>query len=127
MRVHANRVNIVGFSDVGDIQPSIDIPLLEGETGVSEYPLRGATFASINSLSLLFVSVPKLPPPSDTLQRVILWAKKTLGYATSVSNVKPERYGRRAAASWVPAATAADAPLVDRLREKGAAPQPTAK
>ena len=27
----------------------------------------------------------------------------------------------------VPAATAADAPLVDRLREKGAAHQPTAK
>jgi hypothetical protein len=61
MRVYANRANIVDFSDVDETQPSIDISLLEGETGVTEYPLRAATFASINSLSIFFVSVLKIP------------------------------------------------------------------
>ena len=62
MRIYANRANIVDFSDVDDTQPSIDISLLEGETGVTEYPLRAATFASINSLSLFFVSVLRISP-----------------------------------------------------------------
>lgn len=103
MRIYANRANIVDFSDVDDIQPSLDISLLEGETGVTEYPLRAATFASINSLSLFFVSILQIPHNSAPLMgpshRVILWAKKALGYTISVSRVKPERYGRRAAAS----------------------------
>jgi hypothetical protein len=103
MRIYANRANIVDFSDVDSNQPSIDISLLEGETGVTEYPLRAATFASINSLSIFFVSVLKkkslIMPPNGLLHRVILWAKKTPGYTTSVSRVKPERYGKRAAAN----------------------------
>ncbi len=56
MRLYANRANIVDFSDVDDVHPSLDIALLNGETAVTEYPLRAATFASINSLSLFFVS-----------------------------------------------------------------------
>ena len=61
MRIYANRANIVDFSDVDETQPSIDISLQEGETGVTEYPLRAATFASINSLSIFFVSVSIIP------------------------------------------------------------------
>ena len=55
LRVYANHANIIDFSEVDDVQPSLNISLLEGETGVTEYPLRMAAFSSINSLSLLFV------------------------------------------------------------------------
>lgn len=55
LRVYANRANIIDFSEVEDAQPSLNISLLEGETGVTEYPLRMAAFSSINSLSLFFV------------------------------------------------------------------------
>ena len=57
LRVYANRANIIDFSEVDDIQPSLNISLLEGETGVTEYPLRKAAFSSINSLSLFFVRI----------------------------------------------------------------------
>jgi hypothetical protein len=58
LRVYANRANIIDFSEAEDVQPSLDISLLEGETSVTEYPLRLAAFASINSLSLFFVRNP---------------------------------------------------------------------
>ena len=57
LRVYANRANIIDFSEADDIQPSLNISLLEGETGVTEYPLRKAAFSSINSLSLFFVRI----------------------------------------------------------------------
>ena len=55
LRVYANRANIIDFSEAEDVQPSLNISLLEGETSVTEYPLRMAAFSSINSLSLFFV------------------------------------------------------------------------
>jgi len=55
LRVYANRANIIDFSEVDDVQPSLNISLLEGETSVTEYPLRMAAFSSINSLSVFFV------------------------------------------------------------------------
>jgi len=58
LRVYTNRANIIDFSEVEDAQPSLNISLLEGETGVTEYPLRMAAFSSINSLSLFFVREP---------------------------------------------------------------------
>jgi len=113
MRVYANRANIVDFSDVDDTQPSIDISLLEGETGVTEYPLRAATFASINSLSLFFSD--SVGEESTRIYYV--------GFKGETRTIRKEGSNKL----QVPAATAADAPLVDRLREKGAAQQPTAK
>ena len=59
LRVYTNRANIIDFSEVEDAQPSLNISLLEGETGVTEYPLRMAAFSSINSLSLFFVREPR--------------------------------------------------------------------
>ena len=60
LRVYANRANIIDFSEVEDVQPSLNISLLEGETSVTEYPLRMAAFSSINSLSLFFVRNPQI-------------------------------------------------------------------
>jgi hypothetical protein len=57
MRIYANHPHIVDFADAESTKPQLNISLLEGETGVTEYPLRVAAFASINSLSLFFVSV----------------------------------------------------------------------
>ena len=62
LRVYANRANIIDFSEVEDAQPSLNISLLGGETGVTEYPLRMAAFSSINSLSLFFVRDPRKCP-----------------------------------------------------------------
>ncbi|KAI9458670.1 galactose-binding domain-like protein [Lactarius psammicola] len=104
MRVYANRANIVDFSDVDDIQPSLDISLLEGETGVTEYPLRAATFA-IDSVG-------------EESTRIYY-----IGFKGETRTIRKEGSSKLE----IPAATAADAPLVDRLREKGAAQQPTAK
>lgn len=60
LRVYANRATIIDFSEADDVQPSLNISLLEGETGVTEYPLRKAAFSSINSLSLFFVRDPQI-------------------------------------------------------------------
>ncbi len=56
MRVFANHPNIVDFADAESTKPQLDISLSEGETGVVEYPVRVAAFASIVSLSILLVS-----------------------------------------------------------------------
>jgi hypothetical protein len=42
MRVYANRPTIVDFADAEDLRPHLDIRLLQGEAGVTEYPLRTA-------------------------------------------------------------------------------------
>jgi hypothetical protein len=57
LRIYANHPTIVDFGDAEHTKPQIDISLLEGETGVTEYPLRVAAFSSVNSLSLFFVSL----------------------------------------------------------------------
>ena len=56
LRIYANHVHIVDFAEAEDIAPQFDISLLEGQSGVTEYPLRAAVFANIHSLSLHFVS-----------------------------------------------------------------------
>lgn len=60
LRIYANRATIIDFSEADDVQPSLNISLLEGETSVTEYPLRMAAFSSINSLSLFFVRDPQI-------------------------------------------------------------------
>ncbi len=56
VKLYSNHPNIVDFSDAENLQPHLDLALLEGEIGVVEYPLRVAAFTSVHSLSLLFVS-----------------------------------------------------------------------
>lgn len=56
MRLYANHPTIIDFADAETTTPQLNISLLEGETGVVEYPLRAAVFASVHALSLFFVS-----------------------------------------------------------------------
>jgi hypothetical protein len=57
LRIYANHPSIIDFADAESTKPQLDISLLDGQTDVTEYPLRVAAFANINSLSLFFVSV----------------------------------------------------------------------
>jgi len=113
LRVYANRANIIDFSEVEDVQPSLNLSLLEGETGVTEYPLRMAAFSSINSLSLFF---------SDSVgeERTRIYY---IGFKGETRIVRKEGSNKLE----IPAANAPDASLIDRLQERAAAQQPTAK
>ncbi|KAI0298679.1 DUF1000-domain-containing protein [Multifurca ochricompacta] len=113
LRIYANRTNIIDFSEIDEVQPSLNISLLEGETGVTEYPLRMAAFASINALSLFF---------SDSVGEESTWVYY-IGFKGETKTIRKEGSNK----IEIPAATAADASLTDRLREKGSARQPTAK
>ena len=57
LRIYANHTSIIDFSEAESTRPQLDISLLDGQIEVTEYPLRVAAFANINSLSLFFVSV----------------------------------------------------------------------
>ncbi|KAI0252500.1 galactose-binding domain-like protein [Lactifluus subvellereus] len=113
LRVYTNHANIVDFSEVDDVQPSLNISLLEGETGVTEYPLRIAAFSSINSLSLFFSD----SVGEESTRIYYIGFKGETGILRKEGSNKLE----------IPAANAADASLTDRLQEKGTAEQPTAK
>nr|GAT52955.1 predicted protein [Mycena chlorophos] len=54
LRIYANHPTIVDFADAENTRPHLNVSLLEGETGVVEYPFRVAAFASVTSLSLFF-------------------------------------------------------------------------
>jgi hypothetical protein len=104
LRVYANRATIIDFSEADDVQPSLNISLLEGETGVTEYPLRMAAFSSINSLSLFFVRNPQLSyshirVANESMCRVTPWAGTVPEYTTSASREKRELYERKVATS----------------------------
>ncbi|KAI0288384.1 galactose-binding domain-like protein [Russula brevipes] len=116
LRVYTNRANIIDFSEADDVQPSLNISLLEGETGVTEYPLRMAAFSSINSLSLFFVR--KSDSVGEESSRIYY-----IGFKGETRAVRKEGSNKLE----IPAANAADASLIDRLQERAAAQQPTAK
>lgn len=61
LRIYANHSTIVDFAEAETTKPQLNISLLEGETGVVEYPVRVASFVSVHSLSLFFVSTPSYP------------------------------------------------------------------
>ena len=135
LRVYANRANIIDFSEAEDVQPSLNISLLEGETSVTEYPLRLAAFSSINSLSLFFVRNPCNPilscpypcPYELNEQSDSVGGESTriyyIGFKGETRIIRKEGTNELE----VPAANAADASPIDRLKERGAAQQPTAK
>jgi len=113
LRVYVNRANAIDFSEVDDVQPSLNISLLEGETSVTEYPLRMVAFSSINSLSLFFSD-----SVGEESSRVYY-----IGFKGETRVIRKEGSNKLE----IPAANAADASLTDRVREKSAAQQPTAK
>ena len=45
----------IDFADTENTKAQTDITLLDGQEGVTEYPLRVAAFANIFALSLFFV------------------------------------------------------------------------
>jgi len=55
LRVYANHNTIIDFVDAESTNPLLNISLLEGEIGVTEYPLRVAAFSDVHSVSLFFV------------------------------------------------------------------------
>ncbi|ETW78004.1 hypothetical protein HETIRDRAFT_325322 [Heterobasidion irregulare TC 32-1] len=113
LRIYANHPNIIDFSEAEENKPLLNISLLEGETTVIEYPLRVAAFSSINSLSLFFGD-----SVGGNASRIYY-----IGFKGEL------RTSRRSGTSKlvIPAATGADASLTDRVSERAAQPQPTAK
>jgi hypothetical protein len=132
MRVYANRPTIVDFADAEDLRPHLDIRLLQGEAGVTEYPLRTAVFANVNSVSIFLVSWFRRAtrcPISD--QRAIQDESEggetsrayLVGFKGDARNLAKEASDKLD----IPAANAADAPIVDRLAERSGASQTTAR
>jgi len=104
LRIFANHPTIVDFADAETTKPQLNISLLEGETGLVEYPLRVAAFASITSLSLFFSE-----SVGEELSRIYyIGFKGDMRSPSRDVNSKLE----------VPASNAADAPLVDKVSEK---------
>jgi hypothetical protein len=131
LRIYANHPQIIDFADADTTKPQLDISLLEGESGVTEYPLRVAAFASISSLSLFFVSrVSSCLLISCTIsmeQRDSIGGELSriyyVGFKGDVRSPGREPESKLA----VPAANAADAPIFDRLSEKTGGQQTTAR
>lgn len=117
------------FAEAELTKPQLNISLLEGETGVVEYPLRVAAFTSVNSLSLFFVSQVLINQSSahvflqndsvgGDLSRIYY-----IGFKGDMRSTKREVNSKLE----VPAPNAADAPLVDRVSEKTGGQQTTAR
>ncbi|KAG5635714.1 hypothetical protein H0H81_010339 [Sphagnurus paluster] len=123
LRIYANHPTIVDFADAEERRPHLNISLLEGETGVVEYPLRVAAFTSVTSLSLFFVRFSQDIQHSseavgDDVSRIYyIGFKGDMRSPHRDANSKLE----------VPTSNAADAPLVDKVSEKTAGQQTTAR
>lgn len=113
LRIYANHTNIVDFAEAEDITPQLNISLLEGETGVTEYPLRNAAFTNIHSLSLFFSEA----VGSESLMIYYI------GFRGDSRSQRKDASQKLV----IPAANAADAPLVDRLSQKAGGQQTTAR
>ncbi|KAJ7108518.1 galactose-binding domain-like protein [Mycena epipterygia] len=113
LRIYANYPNIVDFADAETTTPQLNISLLEGETGVIEYPFRVAAFANITSLSLFFGD-----SVGGDVSRIYY-----IGFKGDSKSVRREASSKLE----VPAANAADAPLVDRVSERASGQQTTAR
>ncbi|KAJ8693589.1 hypothetical protein PTI98_008570 [Pleurotus ostreatus] len=113
LRIYANHPTIVDFAEAEETKPQLELSLLEGEVSATEYPLRVAAFASINTLSLFFSHA-----VGDEVSRVYYVGFK--GDTTS-----PRKDGTQKLE--IPAANAPDASLVDRVSEKSGSQQTTAR
>ncbi|KIJ58657.1 hypothetical protein HYDPIDRAFT_119337 [Hydnomerulius pinastri MD-312] len=113
LKVYANYPTIVDFADAERTKPHLNISLLEGETRAVEYPLRVAAFTSVHSLSLYFGD-----SVGGDQSRVYY-----LGFKGDSRTAKKEATKKLD----IPAANAADAPLVDRVRQNAGGQQTTAR
>ncbi|KAF5334631.1 hypothetical protein D9611_011970 [Ephemerocybe angulata] len=112
LRIYANYPNIIDFADAEQTKAQLGISLLEGETGVVEYPLRSAAFASVHSLSLFFNEA-----VGEEQSRIYY-----LGFRGDMRSTKKEV----ASELTVPAPHANDAPISSKAANR-AAQQPTAR
>lgn len=113
LRIYANHPTIVDFTDAEATKPHLNISLLEGETGVVEYPLRVAAFASITSLSLFFNE-----SVGEEISRIYY-----IGFKGDMRSPRRDVNSKLE----VPASNAADAPLVDKVSEKTGGQRTTAR
>ncbi|KIP10298.1 hypothetical protein PHLGIDRAFT_65976, partial [Phlebiopsis gigantea 11061_1 CR5-6] len=113
LRLYANHNTVVDFTEAEDITPQLNITLQEGEVGVTEYPLRAATFANIHSLSLYFSEAIS----GDTVRVYYIGFKGDSRTQRKEGSQLLE----------IPAANAPDAKIIDRVSEKAGARQTTAR
>ncbi|KAF8903369.1 galactose-binding domain-like protein [Gymnopilus junonius] len=113
LRIYANHSTIVDFSEAESVKPQLNISLLEGETGVVEYPVRVASFVSVHSLSLFF---------NDSLGGE-LSRLYYIGFKGDMRSTKREVNSKLE----VPAPHAADAPISDKASHKVTGHQTTAR
>ncbi|KAF9544263.1 DUF1000-domain-containing protein [Agrocybe pediades] len=106
LRIYANHNTIVDFDQAESFKPHLNISLLEGETGVVEYPLRVASFVSVHSLSLFFND-----SPGTDVSRIYY-----IGFKGDMKSTKREVNSMLE----VPAPNAADAALTDRVANRNA-------
>ncbi|EKM56013.1 uncharacterized protein PHACADRAFT_94454 [Phanerochaete carnosa HHB-10118-sp] len=113
LRLYANHNTIVDFAEAEEITPQLDITLQEGEVGVTEYPLRAATFANVFSLSLYFNNA-----IGSDVARIFY-----IGFRGDNRGQRKEGTNKLE----IPAANAPDAKIIDRVTEKAGAQQTTAR
>ncbi|PPQ67208.1 hypothetical protein CVT26_007281 [Gymnopilus dilepis] len=113
LRIYANHSTIVDFAEAETTKPQLNISLLEGETGVVEYPVRVASFVSVHSLSLFFNN-----SVGGDLTRIYY-----IGFKGDARSTKREVNSKLE----VPAPHAADASLTDRVSQKATGQQTTAR
>ncbi|KAF8155525.1 galactose-binding domain-like protein [Crassisporium funariophilum] len=113
LRIYANHSTIVDFAEAESTKPQLNISLLEGETGVTEYPLRVAAFTSVHSLSLFFND--SVGGESSRIYYI--------GFRGDMRFTKKDVNSRLE----VPAPHAADAAISDRVTNKVGGQQTTAR
>lgn len=113
LRIYANHTTIVDFAEAEEVTPNLNISLLEGEIGVTEYPLRSAAFANVHSLSLFFSEA----AGGESLTVYFIGFRGDNRSQRREATQKLE----------IPAANAPDATLTDRLSEKTGGQQTTAR
>lgn len=129
LRIYANHAQIVDFDAAEETRPQLNITLQEGAVNVTEYPLRSAAFANIHSLSLFFVSCilshdcsllscGQSEAVGGDMSRVYY-----IGFKGDTRTIRKDGSTKLV----IPAANAADAPLVDMVKEKTGGQQTTAR
>ncbi|TDL22803.1 DUF1000-domain-containing protein [Rickenella mellea] len=113
LRVYTNHPHIVDFADADATAPQLNISLLEGQTGVTEYPFRSAAFANVNSMSLHFGD-----SVGEEVSRVYY-----IGFKGETKDPQKESTSKLE----VPAANAGEARLVDKAAERNKNTQGTAR
>lgn len=135
LMLFVNSVQIVDFqeADSGSRKADLDIRLQEGQINVTEYPLRAAAFANVQSVSLHLVSdFPRHSVCSAArlifmLQRDAVGEEQSrvyyVGFRGSTRAIQKEASEKLV----IPAANAAEAPLSQRMAERSTSQQDTAR